>query len=363
MNKILLEVMNKIKDEGFDVYVVGGFVRDYALNISSLDFDLATNATPQDLINMWNSNIISNNYGSVVLKYKKEKFEITTFRKDIKYQNNRFPVIEYTDSIDNDILRRDFTINTLYMDINGKIHDKLGGLDDLKNKILRMVGNPHERINEDALRILRAIRFATIYDLKIDKELYNAIKELAFLTKNLSYDRKKNELDKIFTSKNLKYGIELLKEFKLDKYLEIDLTNIVIVNDLLIMWLQVDKNNVYPMKKHFKEQIKKVKELLKKDVLNPINLYNYGLFISLATGIIKGIKVSDINGAYAKLPIVSKSDIKIDAKTICKVLDIKPSDQVGLIFSDITEEILNGHLLNNRDDITNYILNKYKKNN
>ena len=363
MNKILLEVMNKIKDEGFDVYIVGGFVRDYALNIPSFDFDLSTNATPQDLINIWQNDIISNNYGSIVLKYKNEKFEITTFRKDIKYQKNRFPVIEYTDSIDNDILRRDFTMNTMYMDINGNVYDKLGGMDDLNNKTLKMVGNPYDRINEDALRILRAIRFATIYDLKLDKELYNAIKELAFLTKNLSYHRKQEELDKIFASKNLKYGIELLKDFKLDKYLEIDLNNVVIVNDLLIMWSQVDKTHVYPLKKHFKEQIKKVNELLKKDVLDPINLYHYGLFISLATGIIKGLKVNKITEAYSKLPIVLKKDIKVNAEDICSILNIKPSDKIGVILNDIEQEILKGHLNNNYDNIKNYILDKYKKNN
>jgi len=361
MNKLLLEVMQKIKDAGFNVYVVGGYVRDYLLKNNSLDFDLSTNATPQDLINIWGNNIISNNYGSVVLKYKKDKFQITTFRKDIKYQNNRFPKIEYVDTIDADVLRRDFTINSLYMDIDGNIIDKLGGMDDIKNKIVKMVGNPYDKINEDALRILRAIRFATIYNFKIDKELYNAIKELAFLVKRLSYQRKKEELDKIFTSKNLKYGIELLKEFKLDKYLEINLDKIFILPDLLVMWSQVDKKHLYPHKRHFKEQIRKVNELLKKDILDPINLYHYGLFISLTAGIIKGIKIKDINEKYSSLPILVKKDIKVNANDICNILCIKPSNKIGVILGDIEAKILNGNLVNDYNEISNYILYKYKK--
>lgn len=360
MNKLLLEVMQKIKDAGFNIYVVGGYVRDYLLKKSSFDYDLSTNATPQDLINIWGNNIISNNYGSVVLKYKKDKFQITTFRKDINYKDNRFPKIEYVDTIDADILRRDFTINSLYMDIDGNIIDQLGGIDDLKNQIIKMVGNPYEKINQDALRILRAIRFATIYNFKLDKDLYNAIKELSFLVKKLSFQRKKEELDKIFTSNNLKYGIELLKEFKLDKYLDINLDNVIVVNDLLVMWSQVDKKHIYPHKKHFKEQIKKVNELLKKDILNPINLYHYGLFISLTAGIIKGTKIKDINEKYSKLPILFKKDININANDICGILSINPSDKVGVIFSDIETEILNGNLENDYQKISNYILSKYK---
>ena len=168
MNKILKEVMNKIILNGFEVYIVGGYVRDYYLNIESTDYDLATNAKPADLKTIWPS-IKTDSYGSVVLNYKNERFEITTYRIEKKYKNNRFPVYEYTNSVDKDILRRDFTINTLYMDINKNIIDKLNGRKDIDLKIIKMLNDPYVRIKEDALRILRAIRFATIYDFNIDE--------------------------------------------------------------------------------------------------------------------------------------------------------------------------------------------------
>lgn len=360
MNNILKEVMLKIKEAGFDVYVVGGYVRDYLLNISSTDYDLATEATPQDLINIWQGNIVSNNYGSVVLKYKNRKFEITTFRKDVKYEKNRFPIIKYVKSLKEDYIRRDFTINAIYMDIDNNIIDNGTGLVDLKNKTIKMIGDSYVKINEDALRILRAIRFATIYNFKLDSELSNAIKKLGYLVKDLSYDRKKDELNKIFVSKNVKYGIQLIKEHQLDKYLEININNIIVSNDLLVMWSQLDVLNVYPFKKHFKEQMIKVNSLLKEDILSPLNLYKYGLFISTRAGIIKGIKQNDINQVYSKLPIIVKKDINIKAEDICKILDIKPSDEVGKIFKDIETNILLGNINNDYDDIANYILKKYK---
>ena len=165
-----LKLLKEIDDNGFVSYIVGGFVRDYLLGIESNDIDICTNATPKDIKEIFKDNCLpSEDYGSVTVVIKNINYEITTFRKDIGYNDNRHPSeIKYIDSLEEDLLRRDFTINTICMDKDGKIVDHLNGIEDLKKRIIRSVGNADKKFSEDALRILRAIRFATILDFKLD---------------------------------------------------------------------------------------------------------------------------------------------------------------------------------------------------
>ena len=360
MTKIIKEVMTKIKECGFQVYLVGGFVRDYYLGITTNDYDMATDAKPADLMKIF-SNLESTNYGSVILKYKGAHFEITTFRIEKDYHQNRFPEYIYTNSLEKDIARRDFTMNAMYMDIDGNIIDLLGGKKDIDNKIVKMVGNPYQKLEEDALRILRAIRFATIYKFKLDENLACAIKELGYLVSNLSFERKKEELDKIFISNNLKCGIKLIKDLNLDRYLELGkLNNIKYVNNLIGIWAQLDVSEKYIFNKNEKKQIDKIKMYLDKDILNPINLYDLGLYLAMIIGQIRDISVKKINEVYELLPINSQSDINITSLEIINILNIKPGKIISKIYNDLEINILNGNLNNNKDDIINYITKKYK---
>lgn len=360
MTKVIVEVMNKVLQNGFDIYLVGGYVRDYYLNIKTNDYDLATNAKPADLMKIF-SNLESTNYGSVILKYKGLRFEITTFRIENKYRQNRFPEYIYTDTIEKDILRRDFTINSMYMDVEENIIDLLNGKKDIDNKIVKMVSNPYKKLEEDSLRILRAIRFATIYNFKLDDELYYAIKELSYLVSSLSYERRKNELDKIFASKNLKYGIKLIKEFNLDKYLEIgNLSNLKYVNNLLGIWAQLDVSDKYIFKKSEKKQIEKIKKYLVVDILNPLYLYNAGLYIAMIVCQIKNIDIKKLNVAYNNLPIKDQKEIDITGDEIIQLLAIKPSNLISKVYQELEINILNNQLKNNKKDIIKYILKKYK---
>lgn len=242
MTSDVKKILVTLEKNGFLAYVVGGYVRDLLLNIKSCDYDICTNARDSDLKCLFN--VIECKYGSFKIEYNKKIYEITTFRKDVNYIDNRRPEkIIYVDTLYEDLQRRDFTINTICIDKDDNIIDLLNGRVDLNNKIIRVVGNTELKIKEDALRILRAIRFATVLNFKLDDELIKYIKEYGYLIKNLSYYRRRQELDKIFTSKNIKYGINLLKEFELDKYLDINL-NFKIV-DLMGIWAQINNMN-YP---------------------------------------------------------------------------------------------------------------------
>ena len=252
----VFEILNILNNNGYEAYIVGGFVRDYLLNIKSNDYDICTNALYEDLKDLFD--VSDNNYGSFKINYKGTLYEVTTFRKDLNYINNRKPEhIIYVKTLYEDLQRRDFTINTICMDKDKNIIDLLNGRDDLNNKLIKVVGDTDKKISEDALRILRAIRFATTLNFKLDDNLYNSIKKYNYLVKDLSYYRKRQELDKIFQSNNIDYGIKLLKELELDKYLEINLD--FKKTDLLGIWAQINNMN-YPFTKQELKIIKDYKE-------------------------------------------------------------------------------------------------------
>ena len=197
-----IKVLKMLEEHGFKAYIVGGFVRDLIINRKSSDIDICTNAKPKEIKEIFKNVILKKEqYGSVTLVINQVTFEITTFRKDLK--------------------RRDFTMNTICMDSNGNIIDMLNAKADLENKIIKTVGPARVKLSEDSLRILRAIRFSTILDFDLDKDLIKYIVKYKKLLRKLSYYRKKEELDKIFSSPNKKKGINLFIELDLFDDLDI----------------------------------------------------------------------------------------------------------------------------------------------
>lgn len=362
MYETALEILNKINDCGYKAYIVGGYPRDIYLKRTSLDIDICTSATPKQLKEIFKESILNKQeYGSVTLLYKKVRFEITTFRREIKYENNRFPVkIKYIDTLIDDLERRDFTINTLCIDNEGNVIDLLSAKNDLDSKIIKCVGNTKKKIKEDILRSLRAIRFATILDFKLDDELKKAIKKYGYLLKKLSYYRKKEELEKIFSSPNCRYGLDLIKELDLDTKLELNnFDSLVITTSSLGMWAQLDVMDLYNFSNNEKEIINKIKEILSKDILDNNVLYKYGLYICTLAGEIKDIDRALIVCKYNSLPIHSIKDIKIKADEICNLLNRKSGPFLKIIYKDLETKILNNNLLNNYDSICNYLKQKY----
>lgn len=184
------EIIKKINNHGYEAYIVGGAVRDYLLNVDVHDIDITTNMPMEKLAGLFDTlNGTGVLYESLTIMYEDEEFEITHFRKESGYLDHRHPIVELTDSLDEDLIRRDFTINALAMDYDGNIIDKFNGLADLDAKLIRTIGNPTKRFTEDALRILRACYFAGKLNFEIEEETQNAIKELANTLINLSKER------------------------------------------------------------------------------------------------------------------------------------------------------------------------------
>ncbi len=228
--KNVLFCINALKDQGFTAFIVGGCTRDYLRNVTPSDWDITTSATPEETQKTFNAlkikTFYENNFGTVgvafPIKNKQESYdiiEITTYRSESCYSDTRHPdKVEWSKTVDQDLKRRDFTINAIALSpINTKqkfeIVDLFQGQNDLKNKVIRSVGNAKERFCEDALRMMRAIRFQTTLgdNWTIESKTWQAIIDCNHLLKNISHERIRDEFVKIINHKNAPKGVELLR--------------------------------------------------------------------------------------------------------------------------------------------------------
>jgi tRNA nucleotidyltransferase (CCA-adding enzyme) len=206
-------IMDKFKDAGYQIYIVGGAVRDLLMGRVINDWDFTTDATPEEILKIIPEGFYDNKFGTVGLNIDDRVFEITTMRKEGDYKDHRHPTkVGWTNKIEDDLARRDFTINALGLSFNGKIIDPFDGQKDLEDKIIRTVNDPNARFKEDALRLIRAIRIATQLEFEIDKNTYLAIQENRELIKEVANERVRDELFKILASTNPYIGIISLKE-------------------------------------------------------------------------------------------------------------------------------------------------------
>lgn len=207
---------------GFKLYVVGGAVRDFLLKKENHDLDFSTDAHPKDIIDICKVNKLhviftGLDHGTLTIIFKSHHYEVTTFRADGDYLDNRHPdQVTFISSLEEDLKRRDFTINALAIDVKtNKFYDNHNGKKDLKNKIVRAIGEPRERFNEDALRMMRACRFCSQLDFQLEEESFKAIKELNENIKNISFERIRDEINKILESEKPSRGLRLLYQSNL----------------------------------------------------------------------------------------------------------------------------------------------------
>jgi tRNA nucleotidyltransferase (CCA-adding enzyme) len=196
------KILDTINSAGFEAYIVGGCVRDAVLGKEPSDWDITTNALPGDVKKLFRRTIDTGiQHGTVTVMMGKEGYEVTTYRIDGKYEDSRHPSeVTFTRDLTEDMRRRDFTINAMAYNDRDGIVDRFGGLEDLEKKIIRCVGDPRERFSEDALRIMRAVRFAAQLDYDIEEKTLEAIKELAPSLRRISAERVQTELLKLLVS-------------------------------------------------------------------------------------------------------------------------------------------------------------------
>ncbi len=261
-------IINKLNKAGYEAYIVGGCVRDFLRGLEPADWDITTDAKPEEIQKIFPKSFYENKFLTVTVQTgskneKLKQIEITTYRLEAKYSDKRHPdTVQYANSLEEDLKRRDFTINAMAFGpksqitdhqsqinskakiLNSKFYliDLFGGQEDLKNKIIRAVGNPEERFEEDALRMLRAVRLATTLDFTIEPITFEAIKKNAKWLKMISEERIRDEFLKIIMSKRAMEGVELLRETGLLKF---------IIPELLEGYeVKQNKHHIYDCYKH-----------------------------------------------------------------------------------------------------------------
>ena len=228
--KEVKSVIKKLERNGFKSQIVGGCVRDFLRDVRPRDWDIATSAKPKEIQKLFPKSFYKNKFFTVTVQTNNEEkelkeIEITTYRLETKYTDKRHPEqIKFAKTIEEDLARRDFTVNAMAIELKNKkinIIDPFNGQEDLKNKIIKAVGKSEKRFSEDALRMMRAVRFATTLgkDWNIEKNTAQVIKKNSIWLQAISKERIKDELIKIIMSEQAASGIELLKQLNLLKYI------------------------------------------------------------------------------------------------------------------------------------------------
>ncbi len=375
------EVVLKLKSSGYDSYFVGGYIRDKLLGIPSNDIDITTNATPNEVIALF-SNVkeTGKKYGSVTVLKDEFKYEVTTFRNDGEYLDNRHPKkVAYSKNILDDLSRRDFTINALIMDEHEKISDFYNSIEDLNNKLIRTINNPLKRFKEDSLRMLRAFRFVSKLGFDIEEKTLEAIKELRYLIKNISIERVMVELDKIFKgkyrNKALKYLIttsvdqELYGLSKGLKYISRTNNELSFLEGYIICYILDDIEDVFRFSnknKRLIEQVTNLHEVVKEDNFNKFIVYVNGLETSLLTNkinVILGYQDQEklIRKLYDELPIKDVCDLAFKGQDILWLTPLRKKSWIGIIVDDLKYNVIVGKLPNDYEILKKYALKKVKE--
>src|SRR5438132_11776414 len=214
MEKTAREICARLRDHGHVAYFAGGCVRDMVRGLTPKDFDVATDALPEVVQKIFpHTYAVGAKFGVIVVVENGFNFEVASFRSDGAYLDHRHPVDVRFSSPEEDARRRDFTINGMFFDPEkNEVIDFVGGRDDLKAKIVRAIGDAGQRFSEDRLRMLRAVRFATVLDYKIDNQTWDALMANAGSINEISAERIREELVRIFMSPNRVRGWDLLDE-------------------------------------------------------------------------------------------------------------------------------------------------------
>jgi poly(A) polymerase len=213
--KAAVDIVRQLRKEGFQAYLVGGCVRDLVMGSEPQDYDVATDATPDDTVKVFPESLkVGMQFGVVIVPREAGNVEVATFRSDGRYMDGRHPnEVRYAKSPEEDVRRRDFTINGLLYDpLRKQVLDYVGGQADIRAHRIRTIGNPIERFSEDRLRMLRAVRFAARLGFSLDPAAFSAIRQLAPEIDQVSGERVRDEILKILTEGKARRGFELLDE-------------------------------------------------------------------------------------------------------------------------------------------------------
>ena len=362
------DILKRLNDKGYEAYFVGGAVRDKILNLPFDDIDICTSASPDEIkAEFPNHKETGLSFGTVTIAVNEFVFEVTTFRVEEEYKNNRKPKkVHYSKNLSDDLNRRDFTINALAMTYGQKIVDLNNGLRDLEKGIIKAIGIPKQRFTEDALRILRAFRFVSKLDFKIESKTLAGIKSTKKLLKNLSNDRVLSELTKIFEGKHSKKALGVMVGLNIHKQLELFSEGIRVlskkinglnVEECFALCFKLNEASISEinLSTNTKNRLKGIIDLssvTETDPFDEVLVFTYGKEICIsANNINVALKKSrnrtkQIEKIYNALPIKDVCELKFKGQDILVLSHGKSGPFVGEIIDEIKMKVLKKELPN-----------------
>ncbi len=344
------EIVDLLVKEGFETYIVGGYVRDYLLGMQSTDIDICTNAPIDKIMKIFKGRGTAfKEYFAYHIEENGLTYTITTFRKDLEYKKNKPIKVEIAKSLGADLLRRDFTINTFAIDNDGYLVDILGAKKDLDSRLIRVVGDTYKKFEEDKTRILRAIRLSCVLDFDLDPEIIKFLEEYPHLLNEVTAEYKKKELDKIFDSSCYNKFFFLCNRFNLNKYLGIMYEKINESYNRYGIWAQI--NTKLPLTKKEKKIIDSIIELINKGDIGIKDIDNYSEEVLLNAASILGLR-DKLNALYDMRELHSLFDIDISIDIMLRYINVKNFKRV---YKLIERNIMEGNLRNNSYDIEEFL--------
>ena len=385
-------VLKKIIEAGFQAYFVGGSVRDYLLNHDVNDVDIATSALPYEIKNIFSRTVdVGIEHGTVLVLYNNESYEITTFRTESTYKDFRRPdSVTFVRSLREDLRRRDFTMNAIAVDTKGNIFDPYQGMKDLKAGVIRAVGNPHERFQEDALRMMRAVRFAAQLDFEIEKETLVSIGENASLLKNIAVERIQIEFEKLLISSWRSKGLKAMIQSQLFVYcpelsdkkeaLQSLISDKISFKNAESAWAFLlykidayspnEKFNPLRFLKKWKLSNKKIQNTLtlfhglksrvKNQELNTWDIFNLGKEAALDVETLVAHldqvpKHDQVSSIYDQLPIRKKEELVLTGHDLMKKTTVKPGKWMSEALEAALKAVVYGDVKNEKEEILNWL--------
>ncbi|MFD2445833.1 CCA tRNA nucleotidyltransferase [Bacillus sp. CGMCC 1.16607] len=379
-------ILDKIEEAGFEAYFVGGSVRDYLLKKEIDDVDIATSATPEEIKCIFQKTIdVGIEHGTVIVLYNGKTYEVTTFRSESNYVDFRRPKdVTFIRSLYEDLKRRDFTMNAIAMDRFGKVIDPFNGHSDIKRKLIQTVGKAEERFSEDALRMMRAVRFVSQLSFDIEIDTFAALRQFGPLLMNISIERKTKEFEKLLTGKNRNKALEILLKAELNAFLPglkdeekairktiaYSLSHLKLTEmwTILLFTLNLSVKESKILLKEWKlsnqkiKEIEKISNFLSKRFLqnwSKVAIYQSGIEVSMSVeriyNVINGIQMEEqidkLKSLYNELPIKELGDLVVTGQDIMN-WNMKPGGPwVKELLMKIEQEVLLGNILNEKEAI------------
>lgn len=388
-----LPVLRQLTNHGYEAYFVGGSVRDALLGLEVNDIDIATSALPEEIKEIFPRTVdVGIDHGTVMVMVAGESYEITTFRTESTYQDFRRPdSVEFVRSLREDLQRRDFTINAMAVDETGTIYDYYDGRADLEEGIIRAVGEADERFNEDALRMMRAVRFSAQLGFGIEASTELAIKENASLLEHIAVERIHIEFVKLMCSQARAKGLKRMLKTKLFEYCpelarnklalmylsnhEGDLQSEQQAWSLLVHYMnflmptnyRVDIRQFLRQWKSSNQVIAAVEAIVSgiqkrqaTEMMDPFDIYQLGAELArdveyLLTLIDGSGRPDEATAMHQSLQIKSQQELAISGADIMKLTDQKPGPWLGDVLAQLVEEVVYGRLDNNETILLAYV--------